>query len=700
MLNEMIADLDQSVIAAFTDIQTIIAAEGFSSPEKIGMIHNILREREEQRERLARQLQQLKSVAESDSEDADYYVLLGKKSLKLQNRVSDIVRHVEFNTTTTPPELTEALQHFQHRRGEVEGRTLPLAFLSAHEQELIFNEEGKLRVSLYKALLFRKMADALKAGTLNLRHSHKYRPLDDYLLPAQTWHAQRDEWMRRAELTPLADSPGTLDSLARELDRQYHHTNRHWLAGDNPLLKLHADGTFHLVTPKEDEGESASLLPFFPDRQYVSLVEVLSTVHQATQFLAEFEHWQLKHRRERPPERTFLAGIIGLGCDIGIAKIARISKHLRESEMETTINWYFSQPNIQAANDRILRVLDRLELPNLYRRDADKLHTSSDGQKFEVAVESLNANYSFKYFGQARGVTVYSFIDERHFLFHSTVISSAEREAAYVIDGLLHNEVVKSDIHSTDTHGYSEIIFAVTHLLGFAFAPRIRGLDKQRLYSFERRKVYEELAYRLLPDAYVDTKLVIDNWDSILRFIATLKLRHATASQLFKRLNSYSKQHTLYRALKEFGKIPKSLFILDYMDDAVLRQSIEKQLNKIESAQKFSKAVSFGHNQEFIHSDKEEQEIAESCRRLIKNAIICWNYLYLSQKLYEAESEERKTEILNAVRDGSVVTWQHVNLHGEYDFSDEKLQDSIGLDLTKIEGLQAGPKREGEHRAK
>jgi TnpA family transposase len=510
---------------------------------------------------------------------------------------------------------------------------------------MIFDAEGKLRTSLYKALLFLKIADALKAGTLNLRHSHKYRPLDDYLPPAQTWQAQRDEWMQRAELTPLADPPSTLDSLAQKLDRQYHHTNRHWLAGDNLFLKLHADGTFHLVMPKEDERESASLLPFFPERQYVSLVEVLSTVHRATQFLAELEHWQLKYRRERPPERTFLAGIIGLECDIGLGKIARISKHLRESEIETVVNWYFSLPNLQAANDRILRVLDQLELPNLYRREADKLHTSSDGQKFEVAVDSLNANYSFKYFGQARGVTVYSFIDERHFLFHSTVISSAEREAAYVIDGLLHNEVVKSDIHSTDTHGYSEIIFAVTHLLGFAFAPRIRGLDQQRLYSFERRKTYEELGYRLLPDAYADTKLVTDHWDSILRFIATLKLRHATASQLFKRLNSYSKQHTLYRALKEFGKIPKSLFILDYVDNSVLRQSIEKQLNKMESAQKFSKAASFGHSQEFLQGDKEEQEIAESCRRLIKNAIICWNYLYLSQRLYEAGSEERKAEI-------------------------------------------------------
>jgi hypothetical protein len=51
----------------------------------------------------------------------------------------------------------------------------------------------------------------------------------------------------------------------------------------------------------------------------------------------------------------------------------------------------------------------------------------------------------------------------RHFGYQAfTVISAAEREAAYVIDGLMHNEVVKSDIHSTDTHGYSEFVFGAT----------------------------------------------------------------------------------------------------------------------------------------------------------------------------------------------------------------------------------------------
>jgi TnpA family transposase len=82
------------------------------------------------------------------------------------------------------------------------------------------------------------------------------------------------------------------------------------------------------------------------------------------------------------------------------------------------VNWYFSPEATQAANDKVLHLMDRMELPNRYRRSQEVLHTSSDGQKFEVKVESLNANHSFKYFGKGKGVSVYSFIDERHLLFH------------------------------------------------------------------------------------------------------------------------------------------------------------------------------------------------------------------------------------------------------------------------------------------
>lgn len=238
--------------------------------------------------------------------------------------------------------------------------------------------------------------------------------------------------------------------------------------------------------------------------------------------------------------------------------------------MENTVNWYFSSENLNRANDRVLELTEQLDLPKVYKKELDKTHTSSDGQKFSISVDSLNANYSYKYFGQGKGVSVYSFIDESHRLFYSTVINVSEREAAYVIDGLMYNDVVQSDIHSTDTHGYSEMFFGVTHLLGISFAPRIKDVKDQRLYSFESRSKLKELGYQILPDGRVNTKIIRDNWDDFLRFVTTIKLKETPASQLFFRLSSYSRQHPLYRASKEFGKIPKTLFLLRCIDDVIL----------------------------------------------------------------------------------------------------------------------------------
>ncbi|MEI7995932.1 MAG: Tn3 family transposase [Methylococcaceae bacterium] len=216
------------------------------------------------------------------------------------------------------------------------------------------------------------------------------------------------------------------------------------------------------------------------------------------------------------------------------------------------MNWYFSLQNSHNANDNILHFIDQLELPSLYQTADEPLHTSSDGQKVEVNVDSFNANHSFKYFGKTKGASVVTFIDSRDLMWYSIVISSAEREAMTVIDGLMHNDVVKSDIHSTDTHGYSEVIFGATYFLRFEFAPRIKGLSKQRLVAFKPRSDYEKLGYVLLPNTRVREAMLEKQWDEILRFIATIQLKITTASQLFKRLNAYSHQHSLYKALKEF----------------------------------------------------------------------------------------------------------------------------------------------------
>ncbi len=115
---------------------------------------------------------------------------------------------------------------------------------------------------------------------------------------------------------------------------------------------------------------------------------------------------------------------------------------------------------------------------------------------------------------------------------------------------------------------------------------------------------------------------------------------------------------------------------------------IEKQLNKLESSNKFGKAVFHGNNQEFQLSTKEEQLIADGCKRLIENAIICWNYIYLSKMIHDTSSDEERESLINTIKSGSVVIWQHINLQGEYDFSEENLKNPIEFQLPKLLDLQ------------
>ena len=247
----------------------------------------------------------------------------------------------------------------------------------------------------------------------------------------------------------------------------------------------------------------------------------------------------------------------------------------------------------------------------------------------------------------------------------------------------MRNDVVKSDIHSTDTHGYTESIFALTHMLGFSFAPRIKGLKNQSLYIFKHHNKKAQSNWAIKPDKYVNEALIHKHWDDFLRLVTTIKLKENTASDIFRRLNSYSKQHALYQTLKAFGQIIKSLFILTYINNVELRQAIEKQLNKVELANRFTRAVAVGNPREFVQTEKEEQEIAEACNRLIKNAIICWNYLYLSHQLDKIKNQAEKEVLYHSMATHSIMTWAHINMLGEYDFSDKKLKDSFGITKQK-----------------
>lgn len=678
-LNGLLKNVKEYVVTV-QEIQKIVNTQELSNDEKIKSMQ-LLFSKENNCSEIQNQIQSLEKDTGKIAKNSDYYDILEAKSIKLQNRVSQIIKYLIFDNRNSNKKLITAINYYKRKNGSLDS-IAPVSFLDTDEQEFLFDDKGKLRVSLYKILLFQKIASAIKSGSLNICNSYKYKSFDEYLIPKNKWKENKEDFLNQTNLIQFKDYQQLESELMQEVKEQYKTTNDNINSEKNKYVKF----TPHLnvSTPKVEKEPSGTETDLFAKNDFTSVFEVLHTINGSSKFLDSFEHWQIKHNHDKPSIHTFLAGIISYGCNLGVRKLSKTSRNINQNQLENTINWYFSVDNINNANNKILELTEKLQLPIIYRREKDKNHTSSDGQKFNIAVDSLNANYSYKYFGKGKGITINTFIDESHRLTYSDVISSSEREAGYVIDGLMNNDVIQSDIHSTDTHGYSEIIFAVTHLLGISFAPRIKNFKDQQLYSFEEVSSLKASGYKTSPVKKINSKLIADNWDSILHLIATIKSNTTTASQLLRKLSSYSCQTPLYKALKEFGRIIKTLFILKYIDDVKLRQAIEKQLNKGENAQKFAKAIFYGNNQEFQHSTKDEQLIAEGCKRLIENAIICWNYLYLSQQILEAKNEDHRQNLIRTIKNSSVITWQHINLQGEFDFSEESFKNSFKFTLPEI----------------
>ncbi|YCM46806.1 Tn3 family transposase (plasmid) [Verrucomicrobiaceae bacterium 227] len=672
----LVRQLDRS-LEVIHSVDDIAENPELDDAEKIAGIRTLLNDvRAHEKEAI-----EVRNQLESDLSEVEYFDVLEEKSLRMQNRATPVLKSIGFNVKSNGGPLSQAIDYLKAKNGVIDEHA-PMDFLHPDERAAV--TKGKFRISLYKALLFIHARTGIKAGILNLEHSYKYRALEDYMISNQRWQQEKGSLLERAGLSEFSDPKKTLSDLDETLYDQYLKTNNRIKDGRNENVGLTKSGNLKVTTPKLQETDTDPLQALFPEKQYISLCEVLATVDHHSHFLEEFQHWQQRYNRAKPSRGTFVAAISALGCDIGTGRILKISREINASELENTVNWYFYPDGLQNVNDKLLGFMDQLELGNIYRRSKEALHTSSDGQQFEVPGDSLNANYTYKYSRKTKAANVHSFIDERHLLFHTLVVSAAERESAWVLDGLMHNDVIKSDIHSTDTHGYTEAIFGVMHLLGFSYAPRIKNFKDQKLYLFKSRKAIDRSSWEVRPSGYINAEHVEKHWDDILRFVVTIKLKETSASDLFRRLNSYSKEHALYTALKAFGQILKSIFLLRYIDDLELRQSIEKQLNKVESSNRFSREVSVGQGREILQADRQEQEIAQACKRLVKNAIVCWNYLYLTQKIAEETDPEKQSAMLQSVAAGSVVSWSHVNLLGEYDFSEEKLKDSIGIKLPKI----------------
>ena len=121
-------------------------------------------------------------------------------------------------------------------------------------------------------------------------------------------------------------------------------------------------------------------------------------------------------------------------------------------------------------------------------------------------------------------------------------------------------------------------MFALMHLLGFRFAPRIRDLADKRLFTPGTQTDYPALA--ALIGSVINVKQIRNHWDEILRLATSIRQGTVTASLMLRKLGSYPRQNGLAVALRELGRIERSRFTLDWLQNVELRRRVHAVLNK------------------------------------------------------------------------------------------------------------------------
>ena len=158
---------------------------------------------------------------------------------------------------------------------------------------------------------------------------------------------------------------------------------------------------------------------------------------------------------------------------------------------------------------------------------------------------------------------------------------------------------------------------------------------------------------------------IVNQWDRMGQFYATLKTGHTTASVALKRLNSMSKKNQFYLANREFGRVFKTEFILQYMSIPPLRRKVKRGLLKNDQLHALARDVAYGKQGRITQRDFAQIMKSCSCLTLILACIIYWQIKEIGRCVSECRMEEEGIDI-SLLQHVSPIEWENVVLYGEY----------------------------------
>ena len=531
---------------------------------------------------------------------------------------------------------------------------LPLAFLRRGSKwHRHLNEEDDEASRLWEVAVLFHLREAFRAGDIWLAHSRRFGDLKAALVPAEVARATPRLAMPFEPDTWLADRKARMSDALRRLARAAK-------AGAIPGGSIE-DGVLKIdrLTAAVPEEADAMVLDLYGRLPEIRVTDLLLEVDDEVGFTEAFTHL---HTGAPCKDRIGLLNVLlAEGLNLGLSKMAGATNSHDYFQLSRLSRWHVESEALSRALAKVIEAQSALPMARFWGAGQT---ASSDGQFFPATRQGEAMNLINAKYGQEPGLKAYTHVSDQFGPFATQTIPATVNEAPYILDGLLMTGAgQKIREQYADTGGFTDHVFAVTALLGFQFIPRIRDLPSKRLYLFDPAACPKEL--KGLIGGRIKEPLIVANWPDILRSVATMATGAMQPSQLLRKFAAYPRQHELALALREIGRVERTLFIAEWLLDADMQRRAQIGLNKGEAHHALKNALRIGRQGEIRDRTTEGQHFRMAGLNLLAAIIIYWNTKHLGHAV-----ASRRRAGLDCTPDLmahiSPLGWAHILLTGEY----------------------------------
>ncbi|MFH8642302.1 Tn3 family transposase [Streptomyces goshikiensis] len=436
---------------------------------------------------------------------------------------------------------------------------------------------------------------------------------------------------------------------------------------DNAQIVFDDDGRLHFAA-LEPEPEPASLLDLRAAVNAmlprVDLPEVLLEVFSWTGADQAFTSVTGGEARLKDLHVTIAALLVAHGCNVGYTPVISGIDALKYGRLSHVDQTYLRLATYRAANATLIRAQSSIGLASAW---GGGLVASVDGMRFVVPVPSVYARPNPKYFGRRGGATWLNMINDQAAGLGGKVVAGTPRDSLYVLDVLYDRDGGKRpEMIVTDTASYSDIVFGLLTLAGFAYAPQLADLPDQKMWRIDRAADYG--AFQDAARGRVDLVRIERHWEDILRIIGSIHTGAVRAYDVIRMLSREGRPTPLGDAIAHYGRIAKTLHILRLADEPAYRRQIKVQANLQEGRHALARKIFHGRAGQLYQRYQDGMEDQIGALGLVLNALVLFNTRYMDAAVTRLRADGFEVRERDVARLSPFVR-HHINMLGRYSFS-------------------------------